>query len=344
MPNKTNIEWTDYTSNPIAPVGGGWGCSKVSPGCDHCYAERLNKWRGNKRDFQGRWKFYLKGKELEDLRRLNDRVANLGTPTYVFLGDMTDIFHPDVPFDMLVDLFFVLDGCSALTFQVLTKRPGEMAHFANWVLPEAYDTNCPVWPANVWAGTSVEQEWDGRRHLTKRLDLLAQLPAKVRFVSYEPALGPVDLRPWLASQYCANCGDGSAFGRCCGEPLRINEPVLSWVIAGGESGRWARPIHHQWARDVRDQCQEAGVPYFFKQWGEYAPFEAIGAASWSKVVRRSSDRTRRVGVVKNEKGDEMFEGRPIQIDGRIGASLLRVGTKASGAMLDGREWREFPNV
>lgn len=305
MPNKTNIEWTDYTSNPIAPVGGGWGCSKVSPGCDHCYAERLNKWRGNKRDFQGRWKFYLKEKELEGLKRLNYQVGDFGTSTYVFLGDMTDIFHPDVPFTMLEELFAVLDECDLLTVQLLTKRPGRMAYFANQVLGGS-------WPPNVWAGTSVEAEWDGRRHLIKRLDLLAQVPAKVRFVSYEPALGPVDFTPWLGVQHYPLTPEA--------EYVAFRDPSVHWVITGGESGPGARPMHPAWVRSARDQCQAAGVAFFLKQWGLYEPagYPVIGNAPWTAMPWL-----------------DIGDGFP---------PMVRLTNKVGTAFLDGREWREFPNA
>ena len=301
MPNKTNIEWTDYTSNPIAPVGGGWGCSKVSPGCDHCYAERLNKWRGNKRDFRGRWQFHLKRKELDDLLKLSDQ-GDSGNPIKVFLGDMTDIFHPDVSFDMLYQLFAVLDRCDGLAVQVLTKRPGRMAYFANQVLGGS-------WPANVWAGTSVEQEWDGEKHLLRRLDLLGRVPATVRFASLEPLLGPLHLTPYLINPHTDDWLQDQGYGA-----------VLQWSIYGGESGAGARPMHPEWARSIRDECLAAGTPQFFKQWGLYEPagYPVIGNAPWT-------------GMPWLDVGD----GFP---------PMVRITQKIGAAFLDGREWREFPNV
>jgi len=308
MPNKTGIEWTDYSSNPIAPVGGGWGCSKVSPGCEHCYAERINKRMGNHRDFQGRWTFILKDKELEAIFRLNNRVKlqyideAAAPPTYVFLGDMTDIFHPDVAIVTLEALFRVLASCNRLTFQVLTKRPGRMAYFANDVLGGS-------WPSNIWAGTSVEQEWDGKRELTARLDLLARVPAKVRFCSYEPVLGPVNFGPWLRAD----------------RPDVINplwgpgDQTLHWIIAGGESGPGARPAHPDWFRQARDQCQAAGVPFFMKQWGEWLPQDECTDEQWSKARERY--------------GEEDSDGWH---------RWAWVGKKAAGALLDGRAWREMP--
>ena len=318
MPNKTAIEWTDYTSNPIAPVGGGWGCSKVSPGCTNCYAERMNKRMGNKRDFEGKWKFMLKHKELDGLRRLNGTV-DPGATFQVFLGDMTDIFHSDVPFEMLRELFAVLDQCDRLTLQVLTKRPGRMAHFANVVLGG-------YWPSNVWAGTSVELEWDGNRHIAARLDLLTQVPARVRFVSYEPALGPVDFGPWLwpTTFGCPSCiehEDGVSPHPCMQHDGDDDRSLIHWVIAGGESGPGARPPHPDWFRSVRDQCQAAGVPFFFKQWGEWIHYQQIQVGNQMEIYN-ASHRTIR----------ERWKG----------GLVCRLGKKAAGALLDGREWREFP--
>ena len=244
MPNKTAIEWTDYTSNPIAPVGGGWGCSKVSPGCDHCYAERLNKWRGNKRDFRGRWQFRLNEKELDGLIKLNSTSDAGGSPIKVFLGDMTDIFHGDVPFGMLHELFAVLDNLDRLILQTLTKRVGRMAYFANHVLGGS-------WPENVWAGTSVESA----KYLP-RLTVLASVPAKVRICSFEPLLEDLDVRPWLTGKWwhCKFCdrayreGDGCDHGLVSSDGVRMAEGMLDWGIYGGESGPGARPMHPDSAR------------------------------------------------------------------------------------------------
>ena len=313
MPNKTLIEWTTYTSNPIAPAGGGWGCSKVSPGCAHCYAERLNKRMGNHRDFQGRWEFALKRKELDGLKRLNDRVGDLGIPTYVFLGDMTDIFHPDVPFEMLVELFLVLDECGNLIIQSLTKRPGRMAYFANHVLGGK-------WPANVWAGTSVESQ-----KYAPRLDVLARVPAKVRFVSYEPALGPVDFGPWLECPHL--CLDECGWDNLEREYHSVacaTDAQLHWVIYGGESGPGARPMDPVWARSIRDQCIAAGTPQFFKQWGEWIPFGQLEVGPQMATFNQMSLR---------ETGERIY------LDGEY---IVRLGKKAAGAVLDGREWRELP--
>ena len=298
MPNKTKIEWTDYTSNPIVPVGGGWGCSKVSPGCDSCYAERLNKWRGNKRDFAGRWEFELKRRELKLLERLPP-----GKRTFVC--DMTDLFHRDIPWLMIEELFKAMALNPEHTFQVLTKRPGRMAYFANHLVDK--------WPENVWAGVSIDSQ-----KYVQWLDVLARVPAKVRFVSYEPALGPVDFRPWLPGWNPA----GSTFESPRGtERYDIDwSPVypVDWVIAGGESGPRARPAHPDWFRGVRDQCHAAGVPFFFKSWGQWEPagYPVIGNAPWTGL-------------------------NWLDVGGSF-PPMVRLDYKPDSAFLYGRECREFP--
>jgi protein gp37 len=166
----------------------------------------------------------------------------LKKPQRIFVCSMGDLFHPRVPWEFIAQVFAVMMRCSQHEFQVLTKRPGRMAHFANVFWPNQgrglgldpmYECG---WPSNVWAGTSVESA----KYL-HRLDVLARVPAKVRFVSLEPLLGHVDLEMdhWL--------------------------DVLHWVILGSESGPNRRPIDEDWVRSIRDQCNAAGVPFFYKQ-------------------------------------------------------------------------------
>jgi len=191
-------------------------------------------------------------------------------------------------------------------FQLLTKRPERMVELAN-------DHDVGWWPPNVWAGVSVEnQEW-----ADKRLPLLAQVPAKVRFVSLEPLLSAVDLRLWLG---CRNC-DGSPwidrFGTTC---IGEHEPNLSWVIVGAESGTHARPMHPDWARAIRDQCQEAGTPFWFKQNGEWLHESQVDRLGFLPPVG--------AGLSEYQWPD--------------GTKSYRVGKKAAGALLDGKEYRARP--
>ena len=223
----STIEWTDETWNPVT------GCSRVSPGCDHCYMYALYP-RLMAMGVPG----YVNGPS--DVRLLPERLdvpMRWGRPRRVFVNSMSDVFHPDVPYEYITRIFDVMYASSeerGHLFQVLTKRPGRAV--AWWERNhERYEG---VWPTRVWIGTSVESQ-----KYAARVTVLARLPAPVRFVSAEPLLGPVDLRPWLAAG------------------------ALQWVIAGGESGKRARPMELDWARDLRDQSLDAGVAFFLKQLG-----------------------------------------------------------------------------
>lgn len=302
MPTK--IEWTDESWNPVT------GCTNISPGCDHCYAETITN----------RFKRHPWNQVTLHPDRL-DQPSKWKQPRKIFLCSMGDLFHSDVPWTFLYRVFNVMRENPHHTFQILTKRPGRMMVFANTVWPLYRGLEPHVaWPSNVWAGTSVEQEWDGKRDIAARLGLLAQIPAAVRFVSYEPALGPVDFRPWLQCNRCGNWPWVQGFGpTCAGVPHR---PSINWVIAGGESGPLARPVNPDWLRAVRDQCQRADVPLFFKQWGEWLPYQQIEAGDQMAIYKASS------------KIRERWEGELV----------CRLGKQAAGAMLDGREWRELPEV
>ena len=221
------IEWTDDTWNPVT------GCTRVSPGCDHCYMfalyPRLTAMgvRGYEKD----------PSQVQLLAERLDAPLHWGKPRRVFVNSMSDVFHPKVPFDFVTQMFDIM--CLAAKqrghiFQILTKRPGRAV--AWWELNQ--DRYGGIWPAGVWIGTSVESQ-----KYAPRITVLARLPAPIRFVSMEPLLEAVDLRVWL------HRGD------------------LDWVIAGGESGRLARPMDLDWARDLRDQSCEAGVAFFLKQLG-----------------------------------------------------------------------------
>jgi protein gp37 len=254
MSDKTSIEWTEATWNPVT------GCDRVSPGCDHCYAATLAKRlkaMGNRRyqrDGSPRTSGPGFGLTLHpDQLRLPLRWRQ---PRVVFVNSMSDLFHDAVPNRFIVDVFAVMAAAEHHTFQVLTKRPGRMASLlgrsAFWSAVRDHakhlvdgPTHASEGPApNVWLGTSVETQ----RWTDVRLPKLIETPASVRFLSCEPLLGPVDLASWLSLK------DG-----------------ISWVIVGGESGPGARPMDGSWARSIRDQCRDAGVAFFMKQWGGRTP-------------------------------------------------------------------------
>ena len=215
MAERSTIEWTEATWNPVT------GCTKVSPGCAHCYAETFaERFRG------------VAGHPYERGFDLQLRLERLGQPLIwtqprlIFVNSMSDLFHEDVPDEFIKAAFRVMRRASWHTFQILTKRSRRMAEIAPHL----------NWPDNVWMGASIEnQRW------TSRVDDLRKVSTKVRFLSCEPLLGP----------------------------LRLDLRGIDWVIVGGESGARARPMNPEWVRAVRQQCETAGVAFFFKQWGTH---------------------------------------------------------------------------
>ena len=210
----TTIEWTDATWNPVT------GCSKISPGCEHCYAERMAK----RLQAMGQPR-YAQGFAVACHREALEIPLAWRKPHSVFVNSMSDLFHRSVPDEFIEEVFSVMDRAAWHQFQVLTKRADRLAAIG----PKL------TWPGNVWVGVSVESA-----DFVGRLDSLRELPAAVRFVSFEPLIGPVG---------------------------NIDLSGIGWVIVGGESGPGARPMEREWARELRDQCVAAGVPFFFKQWG-----------------------------------------------------------------------------
>jgi protein gp37 len=232
---KTSIEWTQYSSNPVYAVDvetgkRGWYCSKVSPGCAHCYAERINLRRGTGLEYNdkniGRIRFLLNQKELDAWIRLKE-------PSKIFIEDMADLFHENMPWDYLDKVFLTMAEANWHIYQILTKRPEIMLRYAQRIgrIPE-----------HIMLGTSVESY-----PFMKRIDVLREVPAKVRFVSFEPLLDTVLVNG------------------------QLDLSGISWAIVGGESGPNFRPLNLQWAREIRDKCLEQKVAYFFKQVGGIRP-------------------------------------------------------------------------
>lgn len=265
MGDNSAIEWTDATWNPVT------GCSKVSPGCAHCYAETLalTRLRG-KPGYPGLpWtpenaeaNVVLRPERLEQPLRWR-------RPRRIFVNSLSDLFHELVPERFLDTVFAVMALASQHTFQVLTKRPARMLEYLTaggdpldriWcradelatILRIPFPDDMPRWPLpNVWLGTSVENQ----RFADERIPLLLETPARVRFLSMEPLLGPVEFSDM----------SGRADYRA-----RLGRPALTgirWVIVGGESGPVHRPMDPAWVRSIRDQCVAADVPFLFKQWG-----------------------------------------------------------------------------
>lgn len=211
---KSTIEWTESTWNPLT------GCTKVSPGCANCYAERMAR----RLQAMGQAN-YRNGFALTMHEQALELPLRWRKPQVIFVNSMSDLFHQDVPLDYIRRVFDVMQRASWHQFQVLTKRAERLEELAS-ELP---------WPRNVWMGVSVENA-----DYTWRIDHLRRTGAAVKFLSVEPLLGPLG---------------------------RLDLAGIDWVIVGGESGPGARPLMDEWVIEVRDQCQAAGVPFFFKQWG-----------------------------------------------------------------------------
>ncbi len=271
--SKSKIEWTDETWNPVT------GCTKVSAGCKHCYAER--EWPRMTRLVPA-----YAGRAFTDVRCHPERLEQplrWKRPRKVFVNSMSDLFHPDVPDWFIDSVFAVMSIAEAHTFQILTKRPHRMSTYLSdpnrvgKIMVAATALNgdidpsaiCSVWPLpNVWLGVSVENQ----EAADERIPLLLRTPAAVRWISAEPLLGRVDLCEhfgmwWNQTMDCFE-SVGSRFNR---NPNNLAHTAIDWIVVGGESGPSARPMSPDWARSLRDQCAAAGVPFMFKQWGEWLP-------------------------------------------------------------------------
>ncbi|MCH8044380.1 MAG: phage Gp37/Gp68 family protein [Planctomycetes bacterium] len=214
MAQTSSIEWTEATWNPVT------GCTKISPGCKFCYADRMAK----RLQAMGQPR-YANGFDLTLQPDVVELPLRWKKPRVIFVNSMSDLFHEDVPVAFVQKCFEVMVTASQHTFQVLTKRPERVIEL---------QASLP-WPDNVWMGTSVENA-----DYSWRAKLIATTPAAVRFLSVEPLLGPIRRLPLRG---------------------------INWVIVGGESGPSARPMSAEWVRDIRGQCSDAGIPFFFKQWG-----------------------------------------------------------------------------
>lgn len=233
MSEHSAIEWTNATWNPVV------GCTRVTAGCDVCYAFALHDRRhAIYQASAGRWspggkpmpaQYARPFSEIQVLQERLEWPLRQKKPQRIFVNSMSDLFHSQVPEQIIQQIFEIMAKAHWHTFQILTKRPARLARLAP-VLP---------WENNIWVGTSIELD-----SLTRRADLLRRAPTPNRFLSLEPLLGPL---PSL-------CLEG-----------------IAWVIVGGESGKDARPVQIEWIREIRDRCQQAHVPFFFKQWGGRTP-------------------------------------------------------------------------
>lgn len=390
MSDKSKIEWTDASWNPIR------GCSRESDGCKNCYAEvqalriqRLERGRGvaeGKGAYDGLiGRFGQWNGTIRLVPEKLDEPLHWRRPRRIFVNSMSDLFHEQVPFEFVAAVFGVMAAASWHTFQVLTKRPARALEFFRWIdaHPERKDFDTErltaahpnddwrvyfllqkaaellgtagegqrveakgQWPLpNVWMGVSVEDQ----AAADKRISLLTNIPAAVRWISAEPLLEQVNLNlamcldchAWVTPKLVNNDKDygcpvcNHIVTRCSSSnrPGRFHEKrSIDWVVAGGESGDDARPMHAAWARSLRDQCAAAGVSFLFKQWGAWSPTEPVAGGDLGAEMR--SDVVR---IVKPfGENDGHF---------RRGDSLMRrLSKKAAGRLLDGALHDQYPAV
>lgn len=330
MGDKTGIQWTDATWNPVV------GCAHVSPGCGNCYAAREAAGRlSGLPEYEGLAVRGVNGvpRFTGEVRTLADRLdqpMRWRRPRRIFVNSMSDLFHPYVPTQFIVQVFDVMANCPRHTFQVLTKRPGRMKVFVtkyvNGEFGERAGYPVGVLP-NVWLGVSIESD-----QYVWRANLLRDTPAAVRWISAEPLLGPLD-------------------------HLTLNG--IDWLVVGGESGPGARPMHPEWVRDLRDRCaartawsdpmQTSGAPveyddpvaFVFKQWGEWAPRGPLTEGS----LPVDNDRTLILhthGNVRGRAGGSLTNHLSPFAGPGYDEVMERVGKRSAGRLLDGRTWDEYP--
>lgn len=316
MTENTKIEWADHTFNPWV------GCQKVGPGCDNCYAEGWAKRSGLVTWGPGEDRRLTSAANWRQPLKWNAQAKASGTRARVFCASLADVFDNAVRPEWRSALWDLIQQTPHLDWLLLTKRPGNIPDMlpASWG-PEG-------WP-NVWLGCTVVNQAEADRDIGK----LFAVPARVRFLSMEPLLGPVDITQWLHDSHCPIRTEGVCI---CDEPF---EARIDWVIVGGESGPKARPMHPDWARSLRDQCQAAGVPFLFKQWGEWADCtDAPHRFNTEDYIFTSSGEVLGAGHYKH--GGSVTPGW----ESKGGSWMSKAGKARAGRLLDGREWNQLPGV
>ena len=253
--NKTSIEWTDYTWNPVT------GCSKISQGCKHCYADTMNTRFGKGKKFTD---VIMHENRLEEPLKMRDKLKG----KRVFVCDVSDLFHDHVSNEFITRVVEVMELLPDTTFQILTKRAERMNDFFNDYYNKEYKDGCyRSLSRNIHKGVSCENQ----KEANERIPHLLYTPSRFRFLSCEPLLGPINIEEAVRLYF--KKFDGYYYN------IQDIHSRLHWVIAGGESGNRnsVRPMHPDWVRSLRDQCALANVPFFFKQWGDFLP---IGQDQW----------------------------------------------------------------
>ncbi len=331
MADKTSIEWTatvgaDGTVTPGATWNPITGCAVVSPGCTNCYAMKLAGTRlRNHPSRAGLTKDTKAGPVWTGEMRLNrqwlSQPLDWRRARRIFVCAHGDLFAEGVPDEWILDVFTVMAIADRHTFQVLTKRPDRARDFltepdrlndiyANWYTFSGKPAEVYSWPLhNVWVGASAE---DQQRYDSRRIHL-DEVPAAKRFWSLEPLLGRVD--------------------------LKLDHARPDWIIVGGESGPAARPMHPDWARSIRDQCSASGVPFFFKQWGEWGEDSGPLTGGKDPVMEGRAE----CATWDGERWQIWRDGYEPPVETAT-PWLFRLGKKRTGRLLDEREHSEFPQV
>lgn len=251
MARNSQIEWTHHTFNPW------WGCKKVSPACDNCYAELWAKRMGHQLWGTDAPRRFFSDTHWREPLIWDEEAKSNGRRERVFCASMADVFERRA--DLNTErrrLWTLIESTPNLDWLLLTKRPQNVRRIAPWA---------EQWPPNVWLGTSVENQ----RLAERRLPFLLENPAAIRFLSCEPLLGPLDLRPWFKKKGLY---------------------PINWIIAGGESGGNCRPMHPNWATSLLQQCQEFKIPFHFKQWGHWVPAELTNQARRPQLLHLINER------------------------------------------------------
>lgn len=329
----SKIEWTDVTWNPVT------GCTKISSGCKNFYAEWMSKRLAGRAGYPSDNPFRVTYHQ-EKLTQL----LKWKKPKRIFVCSMGDLFHGSVDISVIDQILKVMLAARGHIFMILTKRPERMRdYFSRWggVL-KRYN--------HIYIGVTAENQ----EIADERIPILLDIPAAVRFVSCEPLLSSLDLERYLMS--CKDCDNQGSIALESGYDRYITSlckkacikeglsSSLDWVICGGESGPGARPMHPDWVRSIRDQCVEVGVPFFFKQWGEWLSTCQYDQKFWDKI---SIPLKNWLAVYPDGETHHYPRLHNNYVICRAGNHLVvpmvgKIGKKAAGRLLDGRTWDQMP--
>jgi protein gp37 len=349
---NSKIEWTDKTWNPVT------GCTKVSQGCKNCYAEKIYE------RFNGKGSF-------KNIICHEDRLMQplrWKQPAMIFVNSMSDIFHESLSIQTIAEIYAIFFLAHWHTFQVLTKRADRMRdvltsdefkeelcnavnrmhHLFIKPLEQTLYFDAEILQElplkNVWQIVSVEDQ----PNADERIPYLLQTPAFIRGLSCEPLIGAIDLTKLLMIRSDNDLKPDVTINSLKGWHGGFNRPEVTkidWVICGGESGSKARPMHPDWARSLRDQCNTAGVPFFFKQWGEYGTvYQPLFKMYHSYLHFTQKDWVNKGDACLSIDGTTCKRGKDFQECAYPVAIMQRIGKKEAGRLLDGKEWNEMPKM